>query len=66
MNAWFAAVAAACNAFVAWVRWQQHVEIEKIEDEILSIGPPVTATDKLRIDLLEQRKKRKLEQVGTV
>ena len=66
MNAVLAALTAACNAYVARLEWERHTEIERIEDEILSIGVPRTPTDKLRIDLLVERKQRKLKQVGIV
>lgn len=59
MSALVAALIAACNAFAAWVAWQQSIELDKIEDEIdrlAAIGDPAS---KLRIDRLHARFTRK-------
>ena len=59
MSGLVAAVIAACNAFAAWVEWQQNTELDRIEDEIdrlAAIGDPAS---KLRIDRLHQRYQRK-------
>lgn len=66
MNLFLTALTAVCNAYVARLEWERHTEIERIEDEILSIGIPATAADKLRIDLLVKRKERKRQQLGIV
>lgn len=66
MNSFLLALTAVCNAYVARLEWERHTEIERIEDEILSIGSPRTPADKLRIDLLVQRKERKSKQIGLV
>jgi hypothetical protein len=66
MPAFLAALTAVCNAYVARLEWERHTEIEKIEDEILSIGIPTSPALKLRIDLLVKRKQRKLEQISPV
>jgi hypothetical protein len=66
MPALLAAITAACNAYAARLQWERRTEIERLEDEILTIGIPTSPALKLRIDLLVERKRRKLEQVGTL
>jgi hypothetical protein len=59
MSALVASLIAACNAFAAWVKWQQSIELDKLEDEIdrlAAIGDPAS---KLRIERLHARYLRK-------
>lgn len=66
MNTLLVALAAACNAYASWVAWQRESEIDRIEDEIDRLAAIGDAASKLRIERLAQRKKRKLERVGTL
>ena len=66
MNTLLVALAAACNAYASWVAWQRETEIDRIEDEIDRLAAIGDAASKLRIERLAQRKKRKLERVGTL
>jgi len=59
MSALVSSLIAACNAFAAWVTWQQSIELDKLEDEIdhlATIGDPAS---KLRIERLHARYLRK-------
>ena len=66
MNTLLVALAAACNAYASWVAWQRESEIDRIEDEIDRLAAIGDSASKLRIERLAQRKKRKLERVGTL
>ena len=60
------AIIAACNAYAAWIKWQQETEIDQIEDEIDKLAAIGTPIAKLRIERLHVRKKRKCQQIGTI
>lgn len=66
MNTLLVALAAACHAYASWVAWQRESEIDRIEDEIDRLAAIGDSASKLRIERLAQRKKRKLERVGTL
>jgi hypothetical protein len=57
MNAFLAAITAACNAFVAWVAWQKSTQQERDEDEIQILLSRHTPADNLRAQLLSGRVK---------
>ena len=59
MSALIAALIAACNAFAAWTRWQQSIELDKIEDEIDRLAALGDPASKLRIERLHARYIRK-------
>ena len=59
MNAFLAALTAACNAYVEWVKWQRETSIDDIEDEIDHLAAVGDGSSKLRIERLAQRLKRK-------
>lgn len=59
MSALVASFIAACNAFAAWVTWQQSIELDKIEDEIDRLAALGDPASKLRIDRLHARYTRK-------
>ena len=59
MNALIASLTAACNAFAAWVTWQQSIELDKLEDEIDRLAALGDPASKLRIDRLHTRYLRK-------
>lgn len=59
MSALVASFIAACNAFAAWVTWQQSIELDKIEDEIDRLAALGDPASKLRVDRLHARYIRK-------
>lgn len=59
MNALLAAIAAACNAYAAWVRWQLANELDALEDEIDRLAAIGDASSKLRLERLALRYQRK-------
>lgn len=66
MNALLAAIAAACNAYAAWVAWQREAQLDTIEDEIDLLAADGTPAAKLRIERLAKRLQRKRQQLGIV
>lgn len=60
------AITAACNAYAAWIKWQQETEIDQIEDEIDKLAAIGNPAAKLRIERLHIRKKRKCQQLSTI
>lgn len=59
MTAFLAALTAACNAYVEWVKWQRETSIDHIEDEMDHLAAIGDGFSKLRIERLAQRLKRK-------
>lgn len=61
------AIAAACNAYAEWVRWQRETTIDQIENEIDNIASSYDdATAKLRIKRLLQQKQRHVKRLESI
>lgn len=63
LTAFLVALSEAAKAYVVFVKEKQRNEIDKIEDEIFSLGGDGSPAAKLRIELLYKRKQRKLKSV---
>jgi len=60
------AIAPACNAYVAWVKWEKSKEIDNLEDEISACAAIGSAASELRMEQLSLRKQRKLESLKSL
>jgi hypothetical protein len=56
-----AAITAALEAYVAWVRWQRETELDRIEDEIDRLADDGSPAAKLRLLRLGKRLARERE-----
>jgi hypothetical protein len=59
MSALLTSLIAACNAFAAWVTWQQSIELDKLEDEIDRLAALGDPASKLRLERIHARYLRK-------
>lgn len=66
MNAFLAAITAACNAYSSWVAWQRETETDRIEDEIDKLAAIGDAASKLRLERLAKRLTRKRERISAL
>ena len=66
MSALLDALAAAGNAYAAWVDWQRETEIDRIEDEMDALAADGSAAAKLRLERLAARLRRKRERLGAL
>lgn len=60
------AISAACKAYVVYVNLKREERIDDIEDKIDDLSAIGDATSKLRLRRLLLRKKRYIEQLGSI